>query len=329
MFRRNDVYYSSSSLLFVTPRPTHRILSMKCSSGCSCSPITRCDEFWFEDGNLVLQAQHTQYKVHRSLMSNRSDFFRDMLTLPDATEGTEAAPLFLPDVGEKHFTILMKFLYSQWGDDLKFTTYDWLSVVRVAHRFQFTSALRVGMDNCADLEPDLKLYWAEQLGITEWELPARHAAVLAFDLYGESAPDSPAYMALWLKIYRARETLARVRAAYMQRCIVARDAAPVPFKPLCQHMAAALTLVIPRASRKDLKTKVENALREGPMCKGGCLTFGEESMLLWLPREEDEFDIINQSWCSLDHCEQELETKAYWLGLRVIHNAHDLAILVE
>ncbi|KZV92451.1 hypothetical protein EXIGLDRAFT_768999 [Exidia glandulosa HHB12029] len=240
---------------------------MDCSSGCSRSPVKRCDELWFEDGNLVLQAQHTQYRVHRSLMSTRSEFFRDMLTLPCTTEGTEAAPLFLPDVVGKHFTVFMKFVYSQWGEDLKFTTDEWLYVVRVAHRFQFTSALRVAMNKCADLDPDRKLYWSEELGLTEWTVPARRAAVLAFDLDGDSEIGSQAYRALWLKIYRVRETLAYARLSYMQRCIQIRDHRPV--QPLCEHVAAALAIVISRTPRKELKSAFDKAIKEGTACKEG------------------------------------------------------------
>ncbi|KZV92459.1 hypothetical protein EXIGLDRAFT_836458 [Exidia glandulosa HHB12029] len=264
---------------------------------CSCSPVTRCDEFWFNDGNLVLQVQHTQYKVHRSLMSNRSDFFRDMLTLPCTTEGTEAAPLFLPDVGERHFTVFLKFLYSQWGDDLKFTTDNWMYVVRVAHRFQFTSALRVAMGKCDDEEPDTKLYWAEQLGLAEWEVPARRAAVLAFDLnLAELSTDLPAYMAIWIKIYRAREAVAHARLANLRRCVKVRDARN---QVTCQHLIAALGVTLPRTSRQYLKATFDAAIAEGSSCKE-CMTFKtltQESLLSWLPKEEDEFRIIDESWC--------------------------------
>ncbi|KZV92460.1 hypothetical protein EXIGLDRAFT_836459 [Exidia glandulosa HHB12029] len=279
---------------------------MKCSSGCSCSPVTRCDELWFEDGNLVLQAQHTQYKVHRSLMANRSDFFRDMLTLPCATEGTEAAPLFLPDVSEKHFTVLMKFLYSQWGDDLKFTTDDWLSVVRLAHRFQFPSVLRVATSKCSDLAPDLKLYWAETLNITSWSLPARRAAVLSFDASGDP---SDLYNTIWPKIYRARDAVAQARLTHMQRCITARNALPDPPPPFCEHTMSALAIVLPHTPRKHLLSAYFKALSEGAQCKSGpgCAMFDEEMMLRWLPAEEIEYEIIDESWCSNTH-----RREKYW-----------------
>ncbi|PPQ82404.1 hypothetical protein CVT26_013319 [Gymnopilus dilepis] len=53
----------------------------------------RCDDFaepneisksrfWFDDGNIILQAENTQYKVHRSLLANQSVVFRDMFSMP-------------------------------------------------------------------------------------------------------------------------------------------------------------------------------------------------------------------------------------------------------
>ncbi|KAF7969599.1 hypothetical protein HWV62_14510 [Athelia sp. TMB] len=43
--------------------------------------ITRSD-IWFEDGNIVLQAESTQFKVYRGMLSRHSSVFRDMLTVP-------------------------------------------------------------------------------------------------------------------------------------------------------------------------------------------------------------------------------------------------------
>ncbi|KAK7690526.1 hypothetical protein QCA50_005624 [Cerrena zonata] len=37
---------------------------------------------WFEDGNIILIAQYTPFKVHRGLLSRKSEVFRDMFTLP-------------------------------------------------------------------------------------------------------------------------------------------------------------------------------------------------------------------------------------------------------
>ncbi|KAJ7782680.1 hypothetical protein B0H16DRAFT_464680 [Mycena metata] len=47
--------------------------------------ITR-SEIWYQDGSVVLQAQDTQFRVHWSLLSQNSSFFRDMQSLPQPPE---------------------------------------------------------------------------------------------------------------------------------------------------------------------------------------------------------------------------------------------------
>lgn len=46
-------------------------------------------EFWPEDGNVILQAEGTQFKVHRGILSMNSDVFKDMLSLPQLSSGEE------------------------------------------------------------------------------------------------------------------------------------------------------------------------------------------------------------------------------------------------
>lgn len=46
------------------------------------SDVQRHEELWFEDGNIVLIAQSTAFKVHRSVLSRRSGVFQHLLTLP-------------------------------------------------------------------------------------------------------------------------------------------------------------------------------------------------------------------------------------------------------
>lgn len=62
------------------------------------SPIVRCEELWFDDGNLVIQAGDTQYRVHRSILSKKSVFFNDLKAVAQSSttsaEGTvEGCPV--------------------------------------------------------------------------------------------------------------------------------------------------------------------------------------------------------------------------------------------
>ncbi|TCD68730.1 hypothetical protein EIP91_010014, partial [Steccherinum ochraceum] len=45
-------------------------------------------DLWLDDGNIVLVAEGTAFRVHQSILSRNSEVFRDMFTLPQP-EGTE------------------------------------------------------------------------------------------------------------------------------------------------------------------------------------------------------------------------------------------------
>ncbi|KAF7299353.1 BTB domain-containing protein [Mycena indigotica] len=47
--------------------------------------IERSPDFWFDDGNIVLQAGPTQFRVAKSMLSRHSSVFRDMFSLPNPT----------------------------------------------------------------------------------------------------------------------------------------------------------------------------------------------------------------------------------------------------
>ena len=49
----------------------------------------RHPDLWFEDGNIVLQAEDTVFKVFRSILSKHAQLFRDIFSLPRSTTETE------------------------------------------------------------------------------------------------------------------------------------------------------------------------------------------------------------------------------------------------
>lgn len=44
------------------------------------------EEVWLNDGNVVIGAETTAFRVHRSVLSLHSDVLRDMFTLPPPTD---------------------------------------------------------------------------------------------------------------------------------------------------------------------------------------------------------------------------------------------------
>lgn len=53
------------------------------------SEVRRDEEVWLSDGNIVVVADKTvAFRVHRSILSLRSEIFRDLFSLPNADAAT-------------------------------------------------------------------------------------------------------------------------------------------------------------------------------------------------------------------------------------------------
>lgn len=46
------------------------------------NPIKQDDEFWFEDGNIVLIARDVEFRVYKGILAKHSPVFADMFSLP-------------------------------------------------------------------------------------------------------------------------------------------------------------------------------------------------------------------------------------------------------
>ena len=50
-------------------------------------------EPWFDDGNLILQAEHNVcFKVHRGMLARQSEVFKDMLAIPQPSMNAAPEP---------------------------------------------------------------------------------------------------------------------------------------------------------------------------------------------------------------------------------------------
>ena len=57
---------------------------------------------WFDDGNIVIIAQHTPFKVHRGFLIARSEMFRDMFALPTVPGNSNAQADMMDGVPTVH-----------------------------------------------------------------------------------------------------------------------------------------------------------------------------------------------------------------------------------
>ena len=54
--------------------------------------------YWFDDGNVILEAENTQFRVHRSLLARHSKVFKDMFSLPQPATDPGLRPECCPVV---------------------------------------------------------------------------------------------------------------------------------------------------------------------------------------------------------------------------------------
>ena len=66
--------------------------------------LHRVLELWFEDANVIFQAESSLFRVHKGILQARSSVFRDMFTLPQTTTESDLMDgcivIQLPDAAE-------------------------------------------------------------------------------------------------------------------------------------------------------------------------------------------------------------------------------------
>jgi hypothetical protein len=65
----------------VNPRASKRQRTGSSSSS-EHGPQVKHSNPWFDDGNVILQAELAQFKVYSGILSSKSEVFRDMFSLP-------------------------------------------------------------------------------------------------------------------------------------------------------------------------------------------------------------------------------------------------------
>lgn len=77
------------------------------------SSPTPAPAWWFDDGNVVLIAEDTLFRVHRGILSHHSDVFRDMFLFPqpEEYEQIERCPVVHLSDTQRDLGILLGALY--------------------------------------------------------------------------------------------------------------------------------------------------------------------------------------------------------------------------
>lgn len=69
--------------------------------------------WWFDDGNVVLIAEDTLFRVHRGILSHHSVVFRDMFLIPqpEELEKIDGCPVVHLSDGQRELGVLLSALY--------------------------------------------------------------------------------------------------------------------------------------------------------------------------------------------------------------------------
>ncbi|KAJ7665733.1 hypothetical protein B0H17DRAFT_1090399 [Mycena rosella] len=78
---------------------------------------TRCEEFWFHDGSIVLLVGALMFRVHQTVLATHSEVFADLFIVPQPPVGTkgqetiEGCPVVLLHDNQTDFTDLLRGIY--------------------------------------------------------------------------------------------------------------------------------------------------------------------------------------------------------------------------
>ncbi|KAI0327139.1 hypothetical protein GY45DRAFT_1284362 [Cubamyces sp. BRFM 1775] len=196
----------------------HCIRAPKCeaSSGkvaeSEASKAQRHRDYFFNDGNVVLQVESVLYKLHRSLLEKHSPVFRELFTIPQSPGSTEGCsednPIILAGVRATDFTRFLWLLYPPILGDCKITTVDeWLSVVDQADRWEMDSLREFAVNQLRQLyiEPIRKILIWSRYSLPAHELVASYMDVISRPLVLSIGEAQELGHSLIVKISKARD----------------------------------------------------------------------------------------------------------------------------
>ncbi|KAJ7753391.1 hypothetical protein DFH07DRAFT_824300 [Mycena maculata] len=103
-------------------------------------PTVKCQGLWFEDGNLIIHAGNTQFRVYRGVLAARSPVFQDMLSFPQPpdSELVEGCPVVRLHDNTHEVTDFLKAIFdSQFFEPYPAPTDIFViaGVLRLSHKY--------------------------------------------------------------------------------------------------------------------------------------------------------------------------------------------------
>lgn len=121
--------------------------------------LVRSSEVWFKDGNIILQAEDTLFKVYRGILSRESPFFRDMFSLPqtdvNAAGRLEECPIIVVhDKADELKSFLSAMLNYEYHFNGHFDCIDYVTILRLATKYQAEILRRRAIETLQYVYPD-------------------------------------------------------------------------------------------------------------------------------------------------------------------------------
>ncbi|RPD57115.1 hypothetical protein L227DRAFT_602682 [Lentinus tigrinus ALCF2SS1-6] len=142
----------------------------------------RDESFWFEDGNIVVIAQQTAFRVHRGVLSRHSETFSGLFTLPRPAGGAyeeviDTCPVVRVTDSPHDFKHLLHALYDGLGymeSVAEVEKYSMCaSLARLGHKYELSSVFSAAMQRLRVIYTDDYEVWR-----TFWTTGGRSAKSL-------------------------------------------------------------------------------------------------------------------------------------------------------
>ncbi|KAJ7255421.1 hypothetical protein B0H12DRAFT_1218768 [Mycena haematopus] len=198
--------------------------------------IVRSDR-WFGDGNVVLQAGNTQFRVHWGVLALHSSIFRDMQGLPQPSDQptVEDCPVVELSDDPEDIEYLLKALYTPtFLGQKKFPLAGVGALIRMGRKYDFKDFFESGV---ARLRAEYPTTFEEYEAVANTTKTIAYYDDLDFDVIALAIennifsvlPCAYYYLArrsldsLFDKIEKEEGTMAVVHLIHLRRCVVGRQ----------------------------------------------------------------------------------------------------------
>jgi len=135
-------------------------------------------EFYFDDGNVVFLVERTLYKIHKSVLSRHSPFFRNLFGLPAPDDkqpdgSSDEVPLHLPHILQDQFDAFLSTVYPSWRP-VTHSTEALINILCLATKWEFatTRSYAIELLTSRSLSPVLRIELARAYDVPGWLLPS-------------------------------------------------------------------------------------------------------------------------------------------------------------